>query len=140
MAERGLNGDVAPRSQRRIADHRFRRPGTLARCFPAAALALAQGISGCAARRSRGHSEDARRGLRRHPGVRSPLRRIRAIRGAAAIKSPHLSRYDFAEVLQSRHFGRQVAEGTAAIIHLHPMIEVILIFYSYVRVWFRKAL
>ncbi len=38
--------------------------------------------------RFRGHSEDARRGLRRHAGVRSPLSRIRAIRGAAAVKSP----------------------------------------------------
>jgi hypothetical protein len=60
---------------------------------------------------------------------------------AGALRGPKSGwRYDFAEVLQFRHFGRQVAEDTAAIIHLHPMIEVILIFYSHVRVWFRKAL
>ena len=58
-----------------------------------------------------------------------------------ALRGPKSGRrYDFAEVLQSRHFWRQVAEGTPAIIRLHLMIEFTLTFYSYVRVSFGKAL
>jgi hypothetical protein len=49
-------------------------------------------------------------------------------------------RYDFAEVLQSRHFRQQVAEDTSAIIVLHLMIEVISTFYSCARASFGNAL